>query len=154
MTDLTPPVIKRKFSEYSESRIMEDPELEYLRPDEDEDPGRPTHVPNDTTKAAVTLLSAFGIAQIKIAAYIGLKSDKTLRKHYRTQLDAAETTVDAAVISAWMKNVQDGKEMTVLRYMERKFLKPDAPPPPPSPERVEATAERVRELVKKMREEF
>lgn len=134
------------------------PVLECLKPHiiehDDDNNGRPPHIPNDATRTAVMLLAAFGIAQVKIAAYIGLRSDVTLRKHYREQLDNAETNLDAQVIAAWMKNIQEGKEMTVLRYMERKFLKPDMPMLPPPPERVEVTAERVREMVKKIREEF
>lgn len=117
---------------------------------------RPPHAKTEATKAIVMLLAAFGIPQIQIANYIGIKSDDTLRKHYREELANAETQIDAQVISAWMKNVQEGKEMTVLRYMERKFLKPDQPfiPPPPPRDLVEVTPEQLRIEAQRINEEF
>jgi hypothetical protein len=52
-------------------------------------PGSPEHVPNDKTRAEVSALCAYGVPQEEISVYIGIDA-KTLRKHYRAELDAAK----------------------------------------------------------------
>lgn len=54
------------------------------------------HKPTDKTRAEVSALYSFGIPQDEIAKYIGI-DPKTLRKHYRQELDTSVTKANAAV---------------------------------------------------------
>lgn len=117
---IDPGPIFKKGSDYSEARKIENAEYE-----EPPGSGRLPHEPNDATKALVTMLAAFRIPKARIAEALKI-SHPTLLKYYRHELDNAETIVDAAVLTAWMKNVQAGKEMTILRYMENKYRLSDA----------------------------
>lgn len=57
---------------------------------------RKAHSPTDQTRSQVSALASFGVPQDDIAAYIDI-DPKTLRKHYRRELDTAETRANAAV---------------------------------------------------------
>lgn len=57
---------------------------------------KPSHAPTDKTRAEVSALCSFGIPQHEIASYIGV-DPKTLRKHYREELDMAHTKANAQV---------------------------------------------------------
>ncbi len=116
--------------------------------------GRPAHQPTDATRAVVALLVAFKFPHWKIAHYLGLKDERTIRKHYAEELEHGDIKIKAMVIGAWAKNVQAGKEMTILRYMETEVMRPDLPPPPPDQEEKPVTRERVRDVLKQLREEF
>ncbi len=93
-----------------------------IEEDKEEKPkgGRPPHEPNEAFRGAVTMLVAFRIPIYRIAQAMKI-AESTLRIHYAHEIENAETIVDSAVLTAWMKNVQRGKEMTILRYMEQKY---------------------------------
>jgi len=57
---------------------------------------RHPHQPNDKTRAEVEALKSFGVPQEDIAGYIGIDR-KTLAKHYRDELDTAQTKANATV---------------------------------------------------------
>lgn len=57
---------------------------------------RNPHEPNDKTRSEVEALSSFGIPQDDIAEYLGVNA-KTLRKHYRDELDKSEVKANAKV---------------------------------------------------------
>ena len=57
---------------------------------------RNPHEPTDKTRAEVSALCSFGVPQSEIATYIGI-DPKTLRLHYRSELDQAHTKANAAV---------------------------------------------------------
>lgn len=59
-------------------------------------PGSPEHKPDEKSRAEVHALCAYGVPQEEIAVYIGIDA-KTLRKHYRAELDTAKTKAHAAV---------------------------------------------------------
>ena len=59
-------------------------------------PNTTPHKPNDKTRAEVSALCSFGIPQSEIAVYVGIDA-KTLRKHYRDELDVAHTKANAQV---------------------------------------------------------
>ena len=48
---------------------------------------RPRLQPSDEQRRMVKTLSALGIPQKQIARQVGIRSDKTLRKHFREELD-------------------------------------------------------------------
>ena len=54
------------------------------------------HEPTPETKAQVSALYSYGIPQEEIAGFIGIDA-KTLRKHYRQELDTAHVKAHAAV---------------------------------------------------------
>ena len=58
--------------------------------------GSPEHIPDDKTRAEVSALCAYGVPQEEISVYIGIDA-KTLRKHYRNELDAAKIKANAKV---------------------------------------------------------
>ena len=64
---------------------------------------RNPHEPNENTRAEVKALQSFGVPQEEIATYIGVDA-KTLRKHYREELDTAKTKADAAVAKFLYQN--------------------------------------------------
>jgi len=57
---------------------------------------RKPHEPTDKTRAEVSALASFGVRREDIASYIGIDA-KTLRKHYRDELDNSTTKANAAV---------------------------------------------------------
>jgi len=70
---------------------------------------RNPHEPSAQTRAEVSALKSFGVAQSDIANYIGV-DDKTLRKHYREELDNAQTKADANV-AKFLYNAASGKAL-------------------------------------------
>lgn len=54
----------------------------------------PPHSPTEETRAEVRALSGFGITQDDIARYLDI-DPKTLRKHYREELDTGTTHANA-----------------------------------------------------------
>ena len=69
------------------------------------------HKPTDATAAQVESLSAYGIRHDEIAKYLDI-DPKTLRKHYRKQLDGGTIKANAAVARALHKNATDGNNVT------------------------------------------
>ena len=57
---------------------------------------RKPHEPTDKSRSEVEALSSFGVPQDDIAKYVGLDS-KTLRKHYRDELDRSEVKANAKI---------------------------------------------------------
>lgn len=70
--------------------------------------GRPSHKPTDQTRRTVESMSAYGIPQEDIAAVIGVDS-KTLRKHYRVELDTAEAKANARVAETLYRKATDAE---------------------------------------------
>jgi hypothetical protein len=58
---------------------------------------RPKIQPTDEQRRLVKSLSAFGVPQEQIARRLGIRSVKTLRKHYREELDAGALDANASV---------------------------------------------------------
>jgi hypothetical protein len=59
---------------------------------------RTAFVPTQEHRRIVKLAAAFGIPQAQIAVMVGLRAEKTLRKHFRSELDrgAAEAILQVA----------------------------------------------------------
>jgi hypothetical protein len=58
--------------------------------------GSPEHIPDNKTRAEVSALCAYGVPQEEISIYIGIDA-KTLRKHYRAELDSAKVKANVKV---------------------------------------------------------
>ena len=63
---------------------------------------RPEYQPTEKDRAAVQTMAAYGIPQPDIAAVVGC-DEKTLRKHFRQELDTAATQANARVAAALFK---------------------------------------------------
>ena len=63
---------------------------------------RPEYKPTDKDRATVQTMAAYGIPQPDIAAVVGC-DEKTLRKHFRQELDTAATQANARVAAALFK---------------------------------------------------
>ena len=63
---------------------------------------RPEYRPTEKDRSAVQTMAAYGIPQCDIAAVVGC-DEKTLRKHFRQELDTAATQANARVAAALFK---------------------------------------------------
>ena len=73
---------------------------------------RHPHEPTDKTRAEVEALKSFGVPQEDIAGYIGIDR-KTLAKHYREELDTAQTKANATV-ARFLYQAASGKALNDL----------------------------------------
>jgi hypothetical protein len=58
--------------------------------------GRPAHAPDDVSRRQVEALAGYGVPEAEIAGLVGVDA-KTLRKHYRHELDHGHTKANAKV---------------------------------------------------------
>ena len=70
------------------------------------------HHPDEKTRRMVESMSGYGIGQIDIARVVGC-TEKTLRKHYREELDTAETKANAKVAESLFKKALGDKNGSV-----------------------------------------
>jgi hypothetical protein len=72
--------------------------------------GRKAHRPEPATRRQVEALAGFGIPESEIAGAIGI-DPKTLRKHYRSELDHGHTKANARVAeNLYRKATGEGRE--------------------------------------------
>ncbi|MGD0301262.1 MAG: hypothetical protein ABSE86_29650 [Bryobacteraceae bacterium] len=69
---------------------------------------RPRLEPTDELRRLVKSLSAFGVPQKEIARRIGIRSTKTLRAHYRTELDRGALEANMSVTQTLYKMATSG----------------------------------------------
>jgi predicted transcriptional regulator len=75
--------------------------------------GRPSHKPDPTSRRQVEALSGYGIPEPEIAGLIGI-DPKTLRKHYRHELDHGHTKANAKVAeNLYRKATGEGREAVI-----------------------------------------
>ena len=71
---------------------------------------RPRHEPDPQQRRQVESLAGYGIPEIDIAGLIGI-DPKTLRKHYRQELDHGHTKANAKVAeNLFRKAIGEGRE--------------------------------------------
>jgi len=68
---------------------------------------RAPHNPTPETQAQVEALSGYGVRHDEIALYLGI-DPKTLRKHYRKQLDAGAVKANVSVARSLHKQATEG----------------------------------------------
>lgn len=74
---------------------------------------RPAHQPDPTQRRQVEALAGYGIPEPEIAGLIGV-DPKTLRKHYRAELDHGHTKANARVAeNLFKKATGDGREAVI-----------------------------------------
>ena len=75
--------------------------------------GRPAHVPDIASRRQVEALAGYGIPETEIASMIAVDA-KTLRKHYRNELDHGHTKANAKVAeNLYRKATGDGRESVI-----------------------------------------
>ena len=70
--------------------------------------GRPAFKPTDEQREQVITMSSNGLPHIQIAPLIGCSSPKTLRKHFRDELDIGKIQANAKVAGALYQSALDG----------------------------------------------
>ncbi len=71
---------------------------------------RPKFIPTDLHRATVKSLAAYGIRQEEIATMIGLRSPKTLRRHFREELLRGSIEATAQVSQTLYQMATSGEE--------------------------------------------
>jgi hypothetical protein len=70
---------------------------------------RPRFVPTEEQRRTVKSLSAYGIKQDEIAEMVNLRSSKSLRKHFRREIDRGAIEATAQVGQTLYKMATSGK---------------------------------------------
>ena len=99
---------------------------------------RPKLIPTDEERRLVVSLSALGIPQLQIARRLGIRSLKTLRKHYRKELDRGNMEANASVAKALFTMATSGQHPAATIFWlkcragwkEYPVLEPRAAAPP------------------------
>jgi hypothetical protein len=70
---------------------------------------RPKFMPTVEQRRMVRSMAAFGARQEEIADYLGLRSTKTLRRHFREELDRAAAEANVRVAQSLFQQATAGK---------------------------------------------
>ena len=70
---------------------------------------RPAFVPTPEQRKTVRSMAAMGMPQNEIAACIGLRSPKTLRRHFRNELDTAAIEANVRIARSLYEMATAGK---------------------------------------------
>ena len=100
---------------------------------------RPKLQPTEEDGKMVRLMAAIGIDQEQIAARIGTKSPKTLRKHFRKELDSGAVDANMKVGHTFFKMATSGEHAAAtifwmkarLKWKDHGGFEPAAAVPPP-----------------------
>jgi hypothetical protein len=71
---------------------------------------RPRFVPTEEQRKMVRSMAAYGTPQEKIACFLSLRSAKTLRRHFREELDRGATEANAQVAQSLYQQATSGKK--------------------------------------------
>ena len=71
---------------------------------------RPNFIATNEQRKMVRTMAAYGIHQDDIARCVGLRSAKTLRRHFREELDRAATEANAQVAQSLYQQAISGKK--------------------------------------------
>ena len=101
--------------------------------------GRPRFNPTDEQYRMVKSLAAYGMRQSEIAAMLELRSEKTLRKHFRSALDRGAAEANSQVAQSLYRLATSGKSAAAAIFWlkcragwrEQKEFDRSAIPPPP-----------------------
>ena len=82
---------------------------------------RPNFVPTEEQRRTVKSLAAYGIKQEGIARMLGLRSLKTLRKHFREELTLGEIEAVAQVAQTHYQMAKSGKHAaSTIHFLEKR----------------------------------
>lgn len=100
---------------------------------------RPAFHPTDEQRLLVKSLAAYGIAHEAIAGRVGLRSPKTLRRHFRKELDSGALEAEAKVRMTLWQMATSGKNFPATQFWlhtrarmaeRRRSLAPETPQRP------------------------
>jgi hypothetical protein len=75
--------------------------------------GRPAHKPDPASRRQVEALAGYGVPETEIAGVVGI-DPKSLRKHYRDELDNGHVKANAKVAeNLYRKATGDGREAVI-----------------------------------------
>ena len=79
---------------------------------------KPEHQPTEETRGLVTKHSRVGTPQMIIMQMLGLKCPKTLRKHYREELDIAKHSANADIGGALYHKAMQGDTSAQIFWLK------------------------------------
>src|SRR4029453_19519916 len=79
--------------------------------------GRRAHKPDFAQRRQVEAMAAYGIPEINIAAVLGV-DPKTLRKHYRDELDLGETKANAQIAGFLFNAARNGNVTAQIFWLK------------------------------------
>lgn len=79
--------------------------------------GRRAHKPDPAQRRQVEAMAAYGIPEIDIAAVLNV-NPKTLRKHYREELDLGETKANAQVAGFLFNSARTGNVTAQIFWLK------------------------------------
>jgi hypothetical protein len=88
--------------------------------------GRRAHKPDLAQRRQVEAMSAYGIPEINIAGVLGV-DPKTLRKHYRDELDLGETKANAQVAGYLFNAAKNGNVTAQIFWLKTRAKWREAP---------------------------
>jgi hypothetical protein len=99
---------------------------------------RPKLNPTAEQRLQVKTLAAVGVLQEQIARRVGIRSVKTLRKHYRQELDDGTIEANASVAKSLYQSAISGNILATIFWLkcragwkeQHNFAGPAAAPPP------------------------
>ena len=77
---------------------------------------RPRFIPTDEQRRLVKSLAAIGTKQCDIAPLVGVRSEKTLRKYFRQELDRGELEANGKVAQALYQMATSGKNVAATVF--------------------------------------
>ena len=100
---------------------------------------RPRLTPTDEQRQKVKSMAAMGIPQEQIVQMIGCRSPKTLRRHFRKELDAGAMEANYNVTKTLYAMATSGKDTDATKFWlrcragwrDRPAFEPASIPPPP-----------------------
>ena len=81
---------------------------------------KPEHKPTEKDRQTVSVMVAAGIAQDSIARCIGIDA-KTLRKHYREELDTAAEKANAKIAQSLFQQAVGGNTAAAIWWTKSKM---------------------------------
>lgn len=78
---------------------------------------KPPHEPTKITRDTVQMHTLVGTTQANIAAILGI-DEKTLRKHYRNELDLAKAKANATIGGALFNKAKAGDTTAMIFWMK------------------------------------
>ena len=99
---------------------------------------RPKFVPTVEQRRMVRSMAAYGIRQEEIAACLGIRCAKTLRRHFREELDRAAPEANARVAQSLFQMATTGKSTAAAIFWMKtrgrwREQAPSAPRPTETP---------------------
>src|SRR5690242_4632694 len=89
--------------------------------------GRRSHKPDLAQRRQVEAMAAYGIPEIDIARVVGI-DPKTLRKHYRDELDLGEVKANTQVASFLFNSAKSGNVSAQIFWLKTRARWHETPP--------------------------